>query len=326
MVQRAVDPLTGADRDDDPDQRRRPAASACASGDARRAPLRDRRLPRPAARRADPPGNLEVHWPEGNVLLAGAPARSGIAASPTTTPSSRLSGRGVTRRVFRQRRCGAVQRRVEARELRGFTAALKCQRVEVCQMNAVEPSELVSFGQFASASSDIRRDLDSHYVDQSLSSARLATANARAVSVRSRRRRAKAARASGYAMMDVATVAPSTRARTVVAASLFDEQLHQAAGIQIDRHRRSSSTMSEVKSLPGRGHALARHPRRLAVPVHLALGNQPMQPCLIRGWRTGTMVAIERPRSVTRSRAPARTRFRWRLRLALRSRMPTVSM
>ena len=73
MVQREVDPLTGADRDDilisDADLARLGRASGDAScsaprrgvfrGRLRAAPIRD--------------GNLEVHWPEGNVLLAGAP-------------------------------------------------------------------------------------------------------------------------------------------------------------------------------------------------------------------------------------------------------------
>jgi molybdopterin-dependent oxidoreductase alpha subunit len=73
MVQRAVDPLTGADRDEilisdtdlarigraagDPVQLR--SATGVFHGRLRPAPIRD--------------GNLEVHWPEGNVLLAGAP-------------------------------------------------------------------------------------------------------------------------------------------------------------------------------------------------------------------------------------------------------------
>jgi hypothetical protein len=72
MVQRAVDPLTGAARDeilisaDDlarlalPEGaavRLRSAAGAFA-GRLRRAPIK--------------PGNLELHWPEGNVLLSGA--------------------------------------------------------------------------------------------------------------------------------------------------------------------------------------------------------------------------------------------------------------
>ncbi len=79
MVQRAVDPLTGADRDEilisDADLPASAArrATGCGSrsatgvfhGRLRPAPIRD--------------GNLEVHWPEGNVLLAGARARSGVA-------------------------------------------------------------------------------------------------------------------------------------------------------------------------------------------------------------------------------------------------------
>ena len=73
MVQRAVDPLTGADRRDilisEADLARIGRASGNAvvlhsatgafRGRLRAAPIRD--------------GNLEVHWPEGNVLLAGAP-------------------------------------------------------------------------------------------------------------------------------------------------------------------------------------------------------------------------------------------------------------
>ena len=72
MVQRAVDPLTGADRDEilisDADLARvgcttgqrvvLRSATGVFLGRLRAAPIRD--------------GNLEVHWPEGNALLAGA--------------------------------------------------------------------------------------------------------------------------------------------------------------------------------------------------------------------------------------------------------------
>jgi molybdopterin-dependent oxidoreductase alpha subunit len=72
MVQRDIDPLTGADRDEilvgDADLARLGLAagarvtlrspSGAFTGRLRLAPIRD--------------GNLEVHWPEGNVLLAGA--------------------------------------------------------------------------------------------------------------------------------------------------------------------------------------------------------------------------------------------------------------
>jgi hypothetical protein len=72
MVQRAVDPLTGADRDailiSEADLARigrrsgetvvLRSGSGVFRGRLRAAPIRD--------------GNLEVHWPEGNVLLAGA--------------------------------------------------------------------------------------------------------------------------------------------------------------------------------------------------------------------------------------------------------------
>jgi predicted molibdopterin-dependent oxidoreductase YjgC len=73
MVQRDVDPLTGADRDDilisGADLARSGhapgtrvtlrSATGAFTGRLRVAPIRD--------------GNLEVHWPEGNALLAGAP-------------------------------------------------------------------------------------------------------------------------------------------------------------------------------------------------------------------------------------------------------------
>jgi molybdopterin-dependent oxidoreductase alpha subunit len=73
MVQRDVDPLTGADRDDilisaadlerlgraAGDRVRLQSATGVFHGRLRPAPIRD--------------GNLEVHWPEGNALLAGAP-------------------------------------------------------------------------------------------------------------------------------------------------------------------------------------------------------------------------------------------------------------
>ncbi len=73
MIQRDVDPLTGADRDDilisdadlarlgrtAGDRVRLRSATGVFDGRLRPAPIRD--------------GNLEVHWPEGNALLAGAP-------------------------------------------------------------------------------------------------------------------------------------------------------------------------------------------------------------------------------------------------------------
>ncbi len=73
MVQHDVDPLTGADRDDilisaadlerlgraAGDRVRLQSATGVFHGRLRPAPIRD--------------GNLEVHWPEGNALLAGAP-------------------------------------------------------------------------------------------------------------------------------------------------------------------------------------------------------------------------------------------------------------
>ncbi len=73
MVQRAIDPLTGADRDEilisgadlatlgltTGRTVRLRSATGTFAGRLRAAPIRD--------------GNLEVHWPEGNVLLAGAP-------------------------------------------------------------------------------------------------------------------------------------------------------------------------------------------------------------------------------------------------------------
>jgi anaerobic selenocysteine-containing dehydrogenase len=72
MVQHAVDPLTGAARDDvlmsDQDIRaaglqsgqriRLVGSDGSFTGRVRLAPIK--------------PGNLEVHWPEGNVLLSGA--------------------------------------------------------------------------------------------------------------------------------------------------------------------------------------------------------------------------------------------------------------
>ena len=74
MVQRDIDPLTGAGRDEiliseadlaragpdaGGDRVRLRSATGTFEGRLRPAPIRD--------------GNLEVHWPEGNVLLAGAP-------------------------------------------------------------------------------------------------------------------------------------------------------------------------------------------------------------------------------------------------------------
>ena len=71
MVQRDVDPLTGAAPRGHPDQRRRIWTAAAARRDvpsccARRADRSTGRLKRAAIK----PGNLEVHWPEGNVLLS----------------------------------------------------------------------------------------------------------------------------------------------------------------------------------------------------------------------------------------------------------------
>jgi anaerobic selenocysteine-containing dehydrogenase len=70
MIQREVDPLTGAHRDDvlisaedltrlrlrDGDRVRLRARAGSFAGRLRAAPVK--------------PGNLEVHWPEGNVLLS----------------------------------------------------------------------------------------------------------------------------------------------------------------------------------------------------------------------------------------------------------------
>jgi molybdopterin-dependent oxidoreductase alpha subunit len=72
MVQRGVDPLTGAARDEvlmsDADMR----ASGCRAGQRVRLLAADGSFTgrvRPAPIK---PGNLEVHWPEGNVLLSGS--------------------------------------------------------------------------------------------------------------------------------------------------------------------------------------------------------------------------------------------------------------
>ena len=80
MVQREVDPLTGAAPRRHPDQRRTTATAwACAPG--ARVRLRSARGTFDGALRVAPirDGNLEVHWPEGNVLLTGAAARSRVA-------------------------------------------------------------------------------------------------------------------------------------------------------------------------------------------------------------------------------------------------------
>jgi anaerobic selenocysteine-containing dehydrogenase len=71
MVQREVDPLTGAGRDAiliSPDDLARLHLE-----DGEKATLRSPRGTFSGRLQAAPmrPGNLEVHWPEGNVLLAG---------------------------------------------------------------------------------------------------------------------------------------------------------------------------------------------------------------------------------------------------------------
>ena len=71
MVQRNVDPLTGADRDD--------ILISRTDADTLGLPERQRVRLRSAdgvfegriRRAAIKPGNLEVHWPEANVLLSG---------------------------------------------------------------------------------------------------------------------------------------------------------------------------------------------------------------------------------------------------------------
>ena len=94
MVHAAVDPLTGAGRDavfiDEADAARpgaRRRATGCGCG--RRTGTLDGRvtLVRLPAR------TLQVHWPEGNVLIAGGPdhREPGVARCPTTTPWSRSS-------------------------------------------------------------------------------------------------------------------------------------------------------------------------------------------------------------------------------------------
>ena len=72
MVQRDVDPLTGRRPRRHPDQRRGHGATAT-SPTARAITLRSGSgVFTGRVRRARiKPGNLEVHWPEGNVLLAG---------------------------------------------------------------------------------------------------------------------------------------------------------------------------------------------------------------------------------------------------------------
>ena len=72
MIQRRVDPLTGADRDDiliseddltrlrleEGASVRLRSSSGTFNGRLKQAPIK--------------PGNLEVHWPEGNTLLSGS--------------------------------------------------------------------------------------------------------------------------------------------------------------------------------------------------------------------------------------------------------------
>jgi anaerobic selenocysteine-containing dehydrogenase len=71
MVQRDTDPLTGARREDVLVAPEDAARLGLADGDAVR--LRSRAGTFTGRARLDriKPGNLEVHWPEGNVLLAG---------------------------------------------------------------------------------------------------------------------------------------------------------------------------------------------------------------------------------------------------------------
>jgi hypothetical protein len=71
MVQRDVDPLTGADRDEILISQGDLARSGFAAGS--RVVLRSAHGRYEGRLRVAPikDGNLEVHWPEGNVLLAG---------------------------------------------------------------------------------------------------------------------------------------------------------------------------------------------------------------------------------------------------------------
>jgi anaerobic selenocysteine-containing dehydrogenase len=72
MVQREVDPLTGARRDDILISAADLARLGLTDGDPVRLTSTDGTF-RGHVRRADmTPGNLEVHWPEGNVLLSGS--------------------------------------------------------------------------------------------------------------------------------------------------------------------------------------------------------------------------------------------------------------
>ena len=70
MVQRDRDPLTGARRDDVLIAAEDAAALGIASGDRIRLRSRAGSYVGRALIDAIKPGNLEVHWPEGNVLLS----------------------------------------------------------------------------------------------------------------------------------------------------------------------------------------------------------------------------------------------------------------
>src|SRR6185436_12700523 len=92
-------------------------------------------------------------------------------------------------------------------------------------------------------------------------------------------------------------------------ARLRHVELDQAACVQIQRHRRSSSTI-DAAALPviftGRLAPVGLPPFQCARPSETSWCAQSTS----AGISTGLIVAIERPRSVTSNRAPDRTRFK----------------
>ena len=201
MVQRDVDPLTGAARDDDPDQRRRSGAASAARPATTRCCA-----PRPgvfrgrAARRADPRRQPR------SALAGGqrAARRRGRTIrnrwSRTTTPSSRsrpTAADAGAPGLPEPRVRGAVQGAVEAGERDIAFRRLARDRDERREMHAVEATQGVSFRQLASMSGHIGRHLQAGVGRPIAVEGTLGGGKCAGVKIRSRRRRAKAARASG---------------------------------------------------------------------------------------------------------------------------------
>ena len=253
MVQRAVDPLTGADRDEiliseptSPASAARPATTSCSA--PRRASSADGCAPRRSA--------TATSKCTGRRATCCSPARRTIRnrSSRTTTPSSRSKPPAADAGapgLPEPRASGTVQGVVEAGERDIAVRRLARDRNERRQMHAIEATQGVSFGKIASLPSYVCSHFDADELrplafERTLGGRKGArrqdplpsTPRQGGARLGIRHHRRREGRGVGY------------QGANLIASGLLQEQFHEAAGIEIDRHRRSSSTMSEA-SFPG---------------------------------------------------------------------------